>query len=132
MRISGDDEICLALHRTGEKLVIRWVLGDSVGLVNILGDDGFSEDQAEETPEGFLFWLKPLSDPRIVEHPAYLFHDVDGGHQLKLSSDPEVLKLGRERAFAEQAADKEVSVDDGSELTPGLFLCCDFFVPLPP
>ena len=73
MRISGDDEIRFALHRTGEKLIVCRVLSDSVGLVDILGDDGFSENQAEEAPEGFLCGLKSLLDPRIVEHPAHFF-----------------------------------------------------------
>jgi len=118
MRVSRDDEIRFAFQGAGKKLVIGWVFNDSVCFVEVLGDDRLSEDEAEETLDGFLFWLKPLLDPGIVEHSAHLFHDLDGGHQLKLSPDPEVLKLRRERTFPEQAADKEVGIDDSSELTP--------------
>lgn len=132
MRISGDDEIRLAFHCTGEELIIGGILGDRVHLVGVFGDDGLSEDEPKETPEGFLFWLKPLLDSRIVEHSADFLHDLDGGHQLKLFFDPQVLKLSREGAFAEEAADKEIGIDDSSELTPGLFLCYDFSLPSQP
>lgn len=118
MRVSGDDEVRLAFQGAGKKLVIGWVITDPVGFVEVLGDDCLSENEAEETLDGFLSGLKPLLDPGIVEHSAHLLHDLDGGDQLKLSPDPEVLKLGRERGFSEEAADKEIGIDDSSELMP--------------
>jgi len=62
MRVSGDNEIGLAFHRAGQELVIRWVIGDSICFVDVLGDHRLCENQPEEPPECFLPRLEKGSE----------------------------------------------------------------------
>ncbi len=50
MRITGDDEVSLALQCAGQELVIRRVRGQAIRDVPVLGDDRLAKHQAKEAP----------------------------------------------------------------------------------
>ena len=60
--IARDDVIGLFLQGAGQKLVVGGIVDDPVGLIEVLGDDGLSEDQPKKPPHVFFFGLEARLD----------------------------------------------------------------------
>jgi len=115
--IPRDDVVGIFLQGAGQEFIVGPVGGNPVGFIKVLCDNGFSENQPEKPPHRFFFGFKAFFDPGIAQHAADLFDDLNRGNQFKVLVDPQDLKLGRQRVFCKQTADKKVCIDHRPEFT---------------
>ena len=88
MWISGYNVISIFLKGASQKLIIGWVVGDPISFIDILGDNGLSENQPKKPFDVLIFGLKMIFDSRIIEYPADLLDDLNGRDQFKIQVDP--------------------------------------------
>ena len=74
--------------------------------------------------DGFFLGLESFSDPWILKHAADFPENLYRGCQLKLPTDPEVLKGSRQSILSKKTADKEVGIDNRPKLMLQVSLVC--------